>query len=246
VLVDGQPDRGRGIIHELGDELQGLGGHDARAFALAAPGLARGHGQAAAVGGDQAKLVALALEEHAVDGVAAVLDGGGEERPGDQRVQGAGLDLAVDLGVGEVPHRRKLRRVEAEDLEVRVGAADVDRVVIGLDGERRVLAGPRDLDELVGGNRRLAFLGDLDLLDAEAQAHLEVGGAEQQPCGLGVGSGELQALQDRRGRPAGHDAAGGVQRLDQRGTIADDLHGCSIPLLGFNIPPRVYQRWVQT
>ncbi len=174
-----------------------------------------------------------------------MLDRGGEERAGDQHVQRARLDLAVDLGVAEVPHGRELRRIEAEHLEVRVGPADVDGVVVGLDGEGGVLAGAGDLAELVGGNRGLALLGDLDLLDAEAQPHLEVGGAEQQPRRLGVGGGELQALQDRRGRPAGHDAAGGVHRLDQRGTIADDLHGDSIPQLDVLIPPRVYQRRVR-
>jgi hypothetical protein len=165
-----------------------------------------------------------------------------EERPGDQRVQHARVDLAVDLGVTEVPHRRKLPGIEAEHLEVRVGPADVDRVVVGLDGERGVITGAGDLAELVGGNRRLALRDDLDLLDAEAQPHLEVGGGEQQPRGLGVGSGELQALQDRRGRPAGHDASGGVHRLDQRGSIANDLHGASILIWTFS-PPRVYQRW---
>ena len=47
-----------------------------------------------------------------------MLDGGGEERTADERVEDPRLGLAIDGGVGEVPHRRALLRVVAEHLEV--------------------------------------------------------------------------------------------------------------------------------
>ena len=194
VLVDGETDGWLGVVQKLGDHLQGLARDDTGAVALARGALPPGHGQPAAVGGHQPQLPAGAVEQDAVDGVAGVLDRGGKERSGNERMEHACGDLAIHGGVAEIPHRRTFRRVNTEDLEMRPGAPNVDGVVVGLDGQRWIIAGAGDLAELVGGDRRFARLLDLNLWHGQPQAHLQVGGGDHEPVVGRLRCGELEAF----------------------------------------------------
>jgi hypothetical protein len=147
----------------------------------------------------------VAADEHAVDRVAAVLAGGGEERPADEVDERARLDGEGGGVLGDRHEARDLREVlglEAAELEVGVGAADVGRVALDLEGERGlVLLGAHDLGQLVGGDERLARLLDVDPLGEQGHRELGVGRLEHELPRLAVlGGGQLDTLELGAGR----------------------------------------------
>src|SRR5690606_32504509 len=87
---DGHVDGLLRLVGELEEHGQGLGGDDAAGGVALGLGGGGAFGQAPSVGRDHLQLLAVADEQHTVDGVAAVLAGGGEEGAGDQAREGAG------------------------------------------------------------------------------------------------------------------------------------------------------------
>src|SRR5262249_3526283 len=113
-------------------------------------------------------------------------------------------------------------RFVAEHLELGVLAADVQRLLRKLEGERRVLARAHDLEQLVGGNQRVTFLLDVHLLNGDAQRDLRVRRRDGDPTAL---RRKEHALVDRRGGARGHHSVAQIEGFQERGSVADDLHG---------------------
>ena len=177
-------------------------------------------GKPAAVGGDQAQVRLLAVDQHARDRVARVVARGRERGAVDQAAQRARIDLEVEA-VARAAHAGELARLVAEDLEGRALGRDGREVAVDRHGHGRVVAGAHDLVELVGGNQRLAVLLHIDIGDGDDQADLAVGRADLEDAALGD---ELEAGQHGGRGAGGHDAAGHGQGIGQRKTVADELH----------------------
>ncbi|MEC8818151.1 MAG: hypothetical protein VXX30_03615 [Planctomycetota bacterium] len=192
-----------GVVDELVEDLQGLGGEDEGLLLDASLGPSLRHCESTSVGRHEPQVLSPLLHQDATDREPAVLHRGGEEGPPDQpaeRPAGAFEDFPA---LGELADPGEFLGVEPEDLEVGVLAANVEHRLVSLERDRGILAGPGDLVELVRGHQGPAGFLHLHLRHSDRDAHLRVGGGHGQEPVLGSQS---EAPQHRRGGSAWYDA----------------------------------------
>jgi hypothetical protein len=221
-VADAEPDEGPladdlhrviGVGEQPAEHVEGLARHDRVEVALFTAALAAGHREPAPVGGDHAKLLALTLEQHAADRVAAVLDRGGEERATDHLPKASGVDREARDVVRERPDSREVADLVPEDLEVARGTADVQHGPLGLEGDGVVaVEGPHDLIELVRGHQALARLANLDGTHAERQSGFAIGAGDRETL---IAGRELETGEHRSWTARGDHAAGEGEAVDE-------------------------------
>ncbi len=238
-LGDGDGDGFVGVVGEFLEEGEGLGGDDAaggRAFGLGGGDGASAEGESSAVGGDHLELLAVALHQDAVDRVAGVLAGGGEECFVDEAVDDAGLGVEDVFGfgsgfaagdVGEGGEFGEFGGGVAVDRELGVGAGDGARVCVGFECEGGVVVlGADDLAEFVCGDEGGTGVQDLNGHGGDADGDLAVGRFEEEGAGFfGTCCGEFDAGELRLGRAGVDDAGDDTDGVEESIAITDDLHG---------------------
>jgi hypothetical protein len=178
-------------------------------------------GEAVAVGGDEAQRVGGGLEEDAVQVVAGLVGGDGEERAIDHVEE----ELRVDLAEGDLLEARERREVlggQADDLELGGAAPDLEVVVRGLL-ERDRLLGQRlhDVVQVPRGHRDRALLQHLALV-LRGDGQVEVGGGDDD---LVLPRLEEDVGEDRHRALLLHDALRAAERLRELGGRDLQFHG---------------------
>ena len=173
--------------------------------------------------------LAVKLEQHAAQGIAAALVVGGIDRPADHFAEEAGRHLVVLLLL-EGQHVGKLVRVLRGELELAPLAADQHLPAVALQVEFLVGAFGEDFAEAVAGQDHAAGRFDGEARHLDADAHLQVGAHQDGPV---RGDFELDVLQDRLGASRRGHAGGHLEGVQQFVAFAGRFHGLVLPFFYF-------------
>ena len=177
--------------------------------------------QPSAVGADHRDRLGRQLDQDAPQRVAGALDVGGEDRPADQLLQVGGRDHMI------AQSRRSREPRETGSHPPRQGelgmqAAHDQSLVVGLDRQLGVAAGPQDRPDLRRRQDHRARPLDLHAQHPVANPDFQVG-SHQHRALIGVGD-QLDVLEDRLGAPGRNHPADHPERREQSLTVAQGPH----------------------
>ena len=210
------------IVHESIENVQRLGGDDRGEVLFGAGGaFSPGDRESTAIGRDEAEVSSDAFNQHAVDRISTVLDGGREDGASDQSPECLAVGFEFEVVRVERRDAGELLRIESEHFKFRVAAGDGGDVLRDFDRQRVVVAGSDDLVQLVGGNQGDPFFAHIHFGDAEEQADFCVGGRDEEKAILRL---EFEAEQHGRRGPTDDDASGDGKGFSKGITTTNELH----------------------
>jgi hypothetical protein len=182
-------------------------------------------GQPPAVGADCHQPLAVELDQHSAQGIAAAFHVGGEFSPLDDLAKQAGRQDVVLLLV-ERGDRREFFRVLGRQLELAAGPLHDRPFAARFDEQFLVAAFAEDGAEVDDRQDRRALFFDLDPLEVDAHANLHVGRHER---GHGLFHVQADVLQDRLGAAGGSKQRRGAERSRQLRAVTGDFHERAFP-----------------
>ena len=206
--------------------LHALARHDDLALGLRAA-VERGFAQrqAMAVGGHAAQHLVAQVEEQAVEVIAHVLLRHREGGALDQFLE-AGFRHAHALGGFDLVDRREIVGRQAGQREAAAPGLDRDLVARLRDRDLAAIGqGTDDLEQLTGGDRRLAVLRVVDGM-ARDHLHLQVRTRQRE---LTIAHLHQQVGENRKGLPAFDDIDDLRQRLQEDFALQAETHAVGFP-----------------
>jgi len=185
-------------------------------------------GEAVAVSGYHGDGFGLEDEQGAVEGVAGLFVGDGEDGAADEGPEDG--DRNLDRGCGrEVGDLGVVGATEADHLGVGASGADLNPMVVEeLDGDFAVGEKFDVVVELAGGDGAGAGLFDFGL-GGGAEGLVEVGGGDVDDAAIGsIGGFDEEVGEDGDGGLAFDDGLDGGELFEEVLTGDGDLHGCSL------------------